>query len=309
MLSAVSDDAFSKVYADYASGLDPSMDAIAALEKESNAFASALSACNGAEVCRGLTLQSFLIMPVQRVPRYKLLLKELLKRTKQDDAERSVIECALDTVSNVAATINESVRKRENYDKLVELQNSLVGAVGPSIISHDRKFVRQGTLMRVCKRKPKPMEFILFSDILMYGTPRYDGQLRVHRRFALDTCTIKALGKAHQVSAEYGNAFQVASPEKSFIAFADTAYERDSWVKDMEECIGNLGHKRARSMTKPTGTAWNYHPLRPMPPCGFRTHSPSNAPFATQVFGFFCESITAGYAERWFVPSARRRVS
>ena len=250
MLQCVSDPEFTKAYSEYASGLDPSMDAINSLEKESTAFAEALEKCNSDQSCKGLTLQSFLIMPVQRVPRYKLLLKELLKRTKdQRGGERGVIELALDTVSRVATTINESIRERENYDKLVELQNSLVGAVGPSIISKNRKFIRQGTLMRICKRKAKPMEFILFSDILMYGTPRYDGQLRVHRRFALDTCNVRSLGKAHQVAAEFENAFQVASPVKSFIAYGETAYERDQWVKDIDDCISHLGHQRARSMT------------------------------------------------------------
>jgi hypothetical protein len=29
--------------------------------------------------CNGLTLISFLIMPIQRIPRYELLLKELIK--------------------------------------------------------------------------------------------------------------------------------------------------------------------------------------------------------------------------------------
>ena len=34
--------------------------------------------------CRGQNLESFLIMPIQRVPRYLLLLTELRKRTPAD---------------------------------------------------------------------------------------------------------------------------------------------------------------------------------------------------------------------------------
>src|SRR5690242_13778022 len=33
--------------------------------------------------CKGLTLQAYLIMPVQRIPRYKLLLEDLLKKTEE----------------------------------------------------------------------------------------------------------------------------------------------------------------------------------------------------------------------------------
>ena len=57
-----------RCYAAYASGHDESLGIIAAASKRSGAFAAFLAQC--AEQTHGLTLQSFLIMPVQRVPRY-----------------------------------------------------------------------------------------------------------------------------------------------------------------------------------------------------------------------------------------------
>ena len=50
---------------------------------------------------KGLDLRSFLIMPVQRVPRYRLLLKELLKRTPEGHADRASIQEALGKVEEV----------------------------------------------------------------------------------------------------------------------------------------------------------------------------------------------------------------
>ena len=37
--------------------------------------------------CAGQSLQSLLIMPVQRVPRYELLLRELIKQTDDDHVD------------------------------------------------------------------------------------------------------------------------------------------------------------------------------------------------------------------------------
>ena len=41
---------------------------------------------------------SFLIMPVQRVPRYRLLLQELLKQANKVNIEAGMVEQALDSI-------------------------------------------------------------------------------------------------------------------------------------------------------------------------------------------------------------------
>jgi len=52
-----------------------------------------------------MDLMSYLIMPVQRIPRYVLLLRELLKYTPQDNKSRSTLVyprellCAHDVLS------------------------------------------------------------------------------------------------------------------------------------------------------------------------------------------------------------------
>jgi len=43
-----------------------------------------------------MDLMSYLIMPVQRIPRYVLLLRELLKYTPQDNKSRSTLVCPVD---------------------------------------------------------------------------------------------------------------------------------------------------------------------------------------------------------------------
>ena len=71
---------------------------------------------------------SFLIMPIQRVPRYKLLLQELLKNTPSTlIPDCASLEKALGLVSAVAAHINDSVRANENRAKVREIQSSVPG--------------------------------------------------------------------------------------------------------------------------------------------------------------------------------------
>ena len=71
-------------------------------------------------------------------------------------------------MESVAKEVNESVRRRENWEKLVEIQKSFVGNIN-LLARTDRMFVRDGDLFKICRKKPKLFHFILFSDALVYG--------------------------------------------------------------------------------------------------------------------------------------------
>ncbi|PVV01018.1 hypothetical protein BB560_004581 [Smittium megazygosporum] len=66
------------------------------------------------------SLPSLLISPVQRVPRYKLLLEKLLKYANHDTKDYPLLDQAYEQISLVAIDINESKRKHEqkNQSKL-----------------------------------------------------------------------------------------------------------------------------------------------------------------------------------------------
>lgn len=61
----------------------------------------------------GMTLLSFLIMPVQRLPRYELLLKGLLKLTDEAHLDFANLAAAVDAVVSVNQYINSRKRKEE----------------------------------------------------------------------------------------------------------------------------------------------------------------------------------------------------
>lgn len=62
---------------------------------------------------KGQSISSILIMPVQRVPRYKLLLRELSKETKSNHPAYPILEKANELINTVAIQINEALRQRK----------------------------------------------------------------------------------------------------------------------------------------------------------------------------------------------------
>lgn len=69
---------------------------------------------------KDLDFPTLAVMPIQRVPRYKLLLEEVVRQTPEDHADGSRIREALEMVSSIAVTINESVRASEKTQELLE---------------------------------------------------------------------------------------------------------------------------------------------------------------------------------------------
>ena len=58
-----------------------------------------LEVCKTHPDAKGLDIRSFLIQPVQRVPRYRMLLEDLLKVTEEGHPDEAPLKDALEKVS------------------------------------------------------------------------------------------------------------------------------------------------------------------------------------------------------------------
>ncbi|KAG0012775.1 hypothetical protein BGZ81_001388 [Podila clonocystis] len=93
-----------------------------------------------------LGLQGYLLLPVQRIPRYKMLLGDLLENTWPDHVDYQDIATALDNVSSRADEMNERKRQYENHEKVLLVQNRIVGQYRTPLVQPHRKVVREGML-------------------------------------------------------------------------------------------------------------------------------------------------------------------
>lgn len=109
---------------------------------------------------RTASLKSYSIMPVQRIPRYIMLLKDLKKKSPQEDFANE-LETAVEAIENLAKYCNDSKQKKSNKLKMVEIEEKL-GLKNFSTIE-DRKFEKEGTITI----EDKPCKIYLFTDLLI----------------------------------------------------------------------------------------------------------------------------------------------
>lgn len=67
-------------------------------------------------------LTAFLIKPVQRVTKYPLLLRDLIKQTPAMEAEEKHLPQGLEAIERITSQINEAIRKSENIEIVKDLE-------------------------------------------------------------------------------------------------------------------------------------------------------------------------------------------
>ncbi|KAJ4459669.1 putative Guanine exchange factor for Rac 30 [Paratrimastix pyriformis] len=112
----------------------------------------------------GITsLSSLLIRPVQRIPRYGLLLKELVKHTPQEHQDYSSLNKALVQLSDTASFVESQARLADQLEQAVSVQQTITGY---DLFSHHRRFLREGAIE--VKGELRADWVMLFHDCLVF---------------------------------------------------------------------------------------------------------------------------------------------
>eukprot|EP00020_Sapocribrum_chincoteaguense_P011426 CAMPEP_0170732040 /NCGR_PEP_ID=MMETSP0437-20130122/1352_1 /TAXON_ID=0 /ORGANISM="Sexangularia sp." /LENGTH=1192 /DNA_ID=CAMNT_0011070275 /DNA_START=25 /DNA_END=3599 /DNA_ORIENTATION=- len=161
---------FLKMYNAYCASQATALDVVVKLQKERGDFDSFLRYTELRPECRGLNLGAFLVKPMQRVCKYPLLFRELLKHLDKTDGDYASCVTAQAKIEEIVGKINESKREKESSELFVTLQ-TLEGADQYVIISPSRRLIREGEMaLRIGKRKkPRDEKFFLFNDAILFA--------------------------------------------------------------------------------------------------------------------------------------------
>ena len=183
----------------------------AAQRKRTKTF---LKRCRTHPMHSQINLEAYLLLPIQRVPRYKMLLEDLAMCTPPRETgprDKDTLDDALAEISGLASLMNEEKREADSRLRLYHWQKRITGR-GPSpLVQPHRKLILDGrlTLIRLVKKAstyvevdrtevtdgdttimphkivvpvdhiaPEPMDrtmvLILCSDMMVLGQPRND---------------------------------------------------------------------------------------------------------------------------------------
>jgi len=126
-----------------------------------------------------LNLLDFLITPIQRLPRYDLLIRELLKYTPDNHVDYHNLTKAKAEIQNMNQNLNEKQKEHENQLKLYQIQQSITTTVPLLLVSPQRLFVREGEVDYYKKDGSRSHGYIfLLSDMLLLTKKERDNNLK-----------------------------------------------------------------------------------------------------------------------------------
>ncbi|KAI6134009.1 hypothetical protein EV401DRAFT_1437150 [Pisolithus croceorrhizus] len=110
-----------------------------------------------------LNLEGYLLLPVQRIPRYRLLLEELLRSTPPTSFTDDALDRALSEISSLATNMNEGKRQSEWRRKLVQWQARIRGKFPSPLVQPHRRLIMDGPLMLTRVVRKTVVSFEIFN--------------------------------------------------------------------------------------------------------------------------------------------------
>ncbi|KAK9889314.1 hypothetical protein WA026_004594 [Henosepilachna vigintioctopunctata] len=152
-------------YISYVNNWKRARDIVKTTQQTKAPFAKFLE--NTAREHRGkLALDSLLIKPIQRFPRYELLLQRLIKHTDVDHVDHNLLLLAQKQLHEYTLKINGTERETLQLDLLREIEGSIEGLM--DLVAMDRQYIRHDIVSMtgsVGTRKERGL--LLFSDLLL----------------------------------------------------------------------------------------------------------------------------------------------
>lgn len=236
---------FLKLYSEYVKNFDCAMKMINFWTDRSPKFARLLADIQKEPECGHLTLQHHMLEPIQRVPRYQLLLKDYLRHLDVHSVDRQDTEKALDLVAMAATHSNEAMRKIEKFRKLLGVNERLAGTI--DLINPSRELVKEGKIIRISARDGDHIEryLFLFNDLLLVcqSLPLIIG---TKQQFKIKSkIDVEGLQVFEGHNLETPNTFYVQGQQKSIELHTSSVEEKLEWQNALDSVIAEHNNKRS----------------------------------------------------------------
>lgn len=258
---------FLKLYSAYIKEFQSQCDYLEECCQRFPLFAKVVKDFEATERCSKLSIRHYMLKPVQRIPQYRLLLEDYLKKLPDGSVDYIDTQTALVVVSNVAAHANDTMKQGTNFMKLLALQDRLTRSQNNNnptttdddntqltttttttttsyeLIRPGRYLLKEGELQKLCRKGMQPRYYILLSDVLLYTnfiTSGPGGALRLNYELPLEGMRVET-----PKAEDFKNEFSVISTSRSFTLQASSAEERDAWIQALREAIEDNASRRS----------------------------------------------------------------
>uniref|UniRef100_H3AR13 FYVE, RhoGEF and PH domain containing 1 n=1 Tax=Latimeria chalumnae TaxID=7897 RepID=H3AR13_LATCH len=221
---------FLKMYGEYVKNFDRAMELVSTWMERSAQFATIVHDIQKEEVCGSLSLQHHMLEPVQRIPRYELLLKDYLKKLPDDSPDNKDAEKSLELIATAAEHSNAAIRKMERMHKLLKVYELLGGE--EDIMSPTNELIKEGHILKLSAKNGTTQDRYLILVLLhpFIGNPvRGGGPFLVKAMVLTQGTDLKETS-----SLNMSRTFLVSGKQRSLELQARTEEEKKDWIQAIQ---------------------------------------------------------------------------
>uniref|UniRef100_A0A4W4HN14 Rho guanine nucleotide exchange factor 17 n=1 Tax=Electrophorus electricus TaxID=8005 RepID=A0A4W4HN14_ELEEL len=241
LLQSFSKEVLANIYSAYIDNFMNAKDAVRVAKEAKPAFMKFLEQ-SMRENKEKQALGDLMIKPVQRIPRYELLVKDLLKHTPEDHPDHPFLLDAQKNIKRLAERINKGRRNAEEVERETRVMQEIEAHIeGVEHILHpQRKFLRQEMVMEAkTVGGKKDRSLFLFSDLLICTTlKRKSGSLR------RSSMSLYSAASVIDTSSKYKFLWKLPLEDIELVKGANQATNRDAIQKTisrLDEDLSTLG--------------------------------------------------------------------
>ncbi|KAL6079981.1 Transcription initiation factor TFIID subunit 15b [Balamuthia mandrillaris] len=222
-----------KVYSTYINNYQEGIDVLRKLEAKNTEFSALLQECTRSAKAAGhLDLASLLIQPVQRLPRYELLLRELIKYTETTHVDYHNLCEAMEKVKELNGFVNERKRAQDNRNRILRLQNNTENMPLVLVKPH-RVLVKEGDItgwssVDTHRRKS---HVCLFNDLAVRLRKKSEDRFEYE-----ESISFVGLELSDTVAGET-NAFVLKRPEGIWAFLCSSPEEKKLWLEEFRQTL------------------------------------------------------------------------
>ncbi|CAD8087510.1 unnamed protein product [Paramecium sonneborni] len=186
-----------------------------------------------------LDIESYLIKPVQRLPKYVLLYKDLLKHTNKDHPDYENIFKCLKFFEEINDKNNQEMKIYLEQLKIVELQNLFGQHV--KIAEPNRKYCFEEVCSIYTDKKENNIILYAFNNFLLFAQKKQNGQQTYCFHLQL---TYQSYVKDKENTNYFENFFEVVNKTESIIIINQDNESKKQLIGNIQEIIQQLKQKQ-----------------------------------------------------------------
>ncbi|XP_070601324.1 FYVE, RhoGEF and PH domain-containing protein 2 isoform X1 [Erythrolamprus reginae] len=235
---------FLKMYSEYVKNFNKAMHLIDVWSEKALPFQELISTIQKREVSANLTLRHHMLEPIQRIPRYELLLKEYIQKLPLESPDKEDAENALQMIFTAAKHSNAAIAEMERLQYLWDVYHRL--GLDDDIVDPSNEFIKEGSIQKISYRFNNTSEryLFLFNNLLLCCVPKViqmGAEFQVRKRIDVNGMKVRELN-----DVQFPHAFLVSGKQQTLELQARSQEEMDAWLQAFQSAI-NKKEKRSET--------------------------------------------------------------